>query len=375
MLSHGNLLSNARTLQRYWGWRTAAARVTGCGAGARRADPRAADLSRARPLRRLARRAARGREDALAQPLRRPPGRRALPRATVFMGVPTLYVRLLAEPGLTREACRHMRLFISGSAPLLLDTFEALSRAHRPHDPRALRHERDGDAHLQSVRPAGRRAARRHRRLPAARCRAARRRRRTARAADRRRSARSRCAARTCSPATGACPRRRSAEFSADGWFRTGDVGEIDTRGYLSIVGRSKDLIISGGYNVYPAEVEGVLNDMPGVAESAVIGVPHADFGEAVVAFVVPRADAALDAAAMIARAEGQDRQLQGTEGDLRRRRAAEKRDGQGAEEPPARAARRALRLRQRPPAAKKRAGARATGLVERSDARARSCA
>jgi malonyl-CoA/methylmalonyl-CoA synthetase len=95
-------------------------------------------------------------------------------------------------------------------------------------------------------------------------------------------------------------PEKTKEEFTADGWFKTGDVGKIDARGYVSIVGRSKDLIISGGYNVYPAEIEGYLNDMPGVAESAVIGVPHADFGEAVVAVVVPRPGTPPDAAALI---------------------------------------------------------------------------
>jgi malonyl-CoA/methylmalonyl-CoA synthetase len=90
-------------------------------------------------------------------------------------------------------------------------------------------------------------------------------------------------------------PEKTRAEFSADGWFRTGDVGMVDARGYVTIVGRSKDLIISGGYNVYPAEIEGVCNEMPGVAETAVVGVPHGDFGEAVIAVVVPRAGASVD--------------------------------------------------------------------------------
>ena len=84
-------------------------------------------------------------------------------------------------------------------------------------------------------------------------------------------------------------PEKTREEFAEGGWFRTGDVGKIDARGYVTIVGRSKDLIISGGFNVYPAEVEAALNDLPGVAESAVVGVPHADFGEAVVAVVVPQ--------------------------------------------------------------------------------------
>jgi malonyl-CoA/methylmalonyl-CoA synthetase len=95
-------------------------------------------------------------------------------------------------------------------------------------------------------------------------------------------------------------PDKTKEEFTADGWFKTGDVGKLDAQGYFSIVGRSKDLIISGGYNVYPAEIEGYLNDMPGVAESAVIGVPHPDFGEAVVAVVVAKAGASLDSDAMV---------------------------------------------------------------------------
>jgi malonyl-CoA/methylmalonyl-CoA synthetase len=94
-------------------------------------------------------------------------------------------------------------------------------------------------------------------------------------------------------------PEKTREEFTADGWFRTGDVGRIDEDGYVSIVGRSKDLIISGGYNVYPAEIESVLNDLPGIAESAVIGVPHRDFGEAVVACIVARAGVALDPEAL----------------------------------------------------------------------------
>ena len=94
---------------------------------------------------------------------------------------------------------------------------------------------------------------------------------------------------------------KTAEEFTPDLWFKTGDVGTLDERGVLSIVGRSKDLVISGGYNVYPAEVEGLLNELPGVAESAVIGVPHADFGEAVVAVVVARPGATLDGAALMA--------------------------------------------------------------------------
>ena len=95
-------------------------------------------------------------------------------------------------------------------------------------------------------------------------------------------------------------PEKTREEFTADGYFRTGDVGVFDRDGYLSIVGRVKDLIIRGGYNVYPREIELVLDALPGVAESAVIGLPHPDFGEAVTAVVVPQKDASLDSAAVI---------------------------------------------------------------------------
>jgi malonyl-CoA/methylmalonyl-CoA synthetase len=91
-------------------------------------------------------------------------------------------------------------------------------------------------------------------------------------------------------------PEKTREEFTADGWFKTGDVGFVDARGYFTIVGRSKDLIISGGYNVYPAEIESTINDMVGVSESAVIGVPHPDFGEVGVAVVVAKPGASLDA-------------------------------------------------------------------------------
>jgi malonyl-CoA/methylmalonyl-CoA synthetase len=84
-------------------------------------------------------------------------------------------------------------------------------------------------------------------------------------------------------------PEKTAEEFTADGYFKTGDVGKVDERGYVTIVGRSKDLIISGGYNVYPAEIEGYINEMKGVAESAVVGVPHPDFGEVGVAVVIAK--------------------------------------------------------------------------------------
>ena len=94
--------------------------------------------------------------------------------------------------------------------------------------------------------------------------------------------------------------------MAADGWFKTGDVGKVDERGYVSIVGRSKDLIISGGYNVFPAEIESAINDMPGVAESAVVGVPHPDFGEVGVAVVIAKPGAKLDGDAILAQLKSQ---------------------------------------------------------------------
>jgi malonyl-CoA/methylmalonyl-CoA synthetase len=100
-------------------------------------------------------------------------------------------------------------------------------------------------------------------------------------------------------------PEKTAEEFTHDLWFKTGDVGKVDEDGVVTLVGRSKDLIISGGYNVYPAEVEGYLNTLPGVAESAVVGVPHPDFGEGVIAVVVPKDGEALDPSALIAALKG----------------------------------------------------------------------
>jgi malonyl-CoA/methylmalonyl-CoA synthetase len=101
-------------------------------------------------------------------------------------------------------------------------------------------------------------------------------------------------------------PEKTAEEFTSDGWFKTGDVGKIDERGYVTIVGRSKDLIISGGYNVYPAEIEGYINEMPGVAESAVVGVPHPDFGEVGVAIVIAKPGAHVEGEAIIAKLKSQ---------------------------------------------------------------------
>ena len=141
-------------------------------------------------------------------------------------------------------------------------------------------------------------------------------------------------------------PEKTAEEFTADGWFKTGDVGKIDDRGYVTIVGRSKDLIISGGYNVYPAEIEGYINDLPGVAESALVGVPHPDFGEVGVAVVIAKPGVSLAARTDRGRAQIEAGQFQDSQEMFCGGRAAAQHHGQGAEEPAARAAQGPVRLR-----------------------------
>ena len=294
MLTHGNLLSNARVLHTEWGWNAGRDvlihalpifHVHGLFVAAH-----GALLSGSRMI-------WFSRFDARAVVAR-------LPEATVFMGVPTLYVRLLAEPSFTRQTCRLMRLFISGSAPLLTETFNAFREraghtilerygmsetvmlTSNPYRPESAR--RGGTVGLPLPGVGLRVHDDKGRPLPTGE--------------------------------TGGIevkgpnvfkgywrmPEKTADEFTTDLWFKTGDVGRIADDGYITIVGRSKDLIITGGYNVYPAEVEGYLNDTPGVAESAVVGVPHADFGEAVVAVVVAQPGATLDTAAMLAQLKKQ---------------------------------------------------------------------
>jgi malonyl-CoA/methylmalonyl-CoA synthetase len=219
-----------------------------------------------------------------------------LPQATVFMGVPTLYVRLLQESGLTPERCAHMRLFISGSAPLLTETFKEW-QARTGHT--ILERYGMSETTMLTSNPYRAEEGPRlggtvGRPLPGVELRCV---------GERGQP----CAAGEIGgievrgpnvfPGYWRMPEANAKEFTADGWFKTGDVGQVNEQGYVTIVGRSKDLIITGGYNVYPAEVEGYINDLPGVGESAVIGCPHADFGEGVVAVVVPQPGAQLDAA------------------------------------------------------------------------------
>ena len=293
MLTHGNLLSNALVLKKYWGWRT---------------PEQGGDvLIHALPIFHVhglfvASHAALlngskmiwfGKFDPKAVIAR-------LPEATVFMGVPTLYVRLLGEAALTRHTCRHMRLFISGSAPLLIETF--VEFRERSGHTILERYGMSETVMLTSNPYAANEGERRGGTvgapLPGV----------DVRVLD---DGGTPCPTgeighiqvRGPNVFTGywQMPEKTKEEFTPDGWFKTGDVGRIDAQGYVTIVGRSKDLIISGGYNVYPAEVESVLNELPGVLESAVIGVPHADFGEGVVAVVVGRPGATPQPAALIA--------------------------------------------------------------------------
>ncbi|PVB59680.1 malonyl-CoA synthase [Labrenzia sp. 011] len=222
-----------------------------------------------------------------------------LPGATVLMGVPTFYTRLLDDPGFTRERVAHMRLFVSGSAPLLAETHERFEsrtghrilerygmtetnmNASNPYagerragtigfplpgvdlritDPETGRPLPDGDVGMIEVR--GPNVFKGYWRMP----------------------------------------EKTAEELRDSGFFITGDLGRIDADGYLSIVGRQKDLIISGGYNIYPKEIEVLLDALPGVGESAVVGIPDADFGEAVIAAVVPAPGARPDPAELLER-------------------------------------------------------------------------
>jgi malonyl-CoA/methylmalonyl-CoA synthetase len=220
---------------------------------------------------------------------------RLLPRASVMMGVPTFYTRLLQHSGLDRNAVRNVRLFISGSAPLLAEThreFQArtghaiLERYGMSETLMNTSNPYHGERVPGSVGPA----------LPGVEV-------------------------RITDPENGSVltepdaigmievrgpnvfcgywrmPEKTAAEIRKDGFFITGDLGKRDARGYIYIVGRGKDLIITGGYNVYPIEVELEIDALPGVIESAVIGVSHPDFGEGVTAVVVPKPGATLDEA------------------------------------------------------------------------------
>ena len=285
MLSHQNMISNAQVLNTFWGWRSDdtllhmlpifhvhglfVAAHGALLAGARMIWLPRFDLDQAIHY---------------------------LPHSTVMMGVPTFYVRLLADARFSKETCAGMRLFVSGSAPLLTDTFESFqqrtghtilerygmsetvmltSNPYLPKDGPRL-----GGTVGKPLPGVSVRVVDDHQQpLPAGEI--------------------GHIQVKGDNVFSGywRMPEKTKEEFTVDGWFRTGDMGRWNDLGYLVIVGRSKDLIISGGFNIYPKEIESIIDDMPGVAESAVVGVPHADFGEAVVAIVVARPGEALDAA------------------------------------------------------------------------------
>ena len=210
-----------------------------------------------------------------------------LPKSTAMMGVPTFYTRLLDDDRFTKDLSEHMRLFVSGSAPLLSETHKAF-KDRTGH--RILERYGMTETNMNTSNPydGERRAGTVGMPLPGVEL-------------------------KITDPESGAklpdgevgqievrgpnvfkgywqMPEKTAAELRDDGFFITGDLGMIDADGYVHIVGRQKDLIISGGYNIYPKEIEIVLDEQPGVLESAVIGVPHADFGETVVGLIVPAA-------------------------------------------------------------------------------------
>ena len=294
MLTHGNLLSNARVLKDYWGWTQGDVLIHALPIfhvhglfvaihGALLSGSKMIWLGKFDPKRVV----------------------REMARATVFMGVPTLYVRMLGEAGLNQEAARHMRLFISGSAPLLMETFEDWES--RTGHTILERYGMSETIMLTSnpfhAQQGERRGGTVGLPLPGVQVRV-----------------RGEDGAQVPAGEIGGIevtgpnvfkgywrmPDKTTEEFTADGWFKTGDVGKIDDSGYVTIVGRNKDLIISGGYNVYPAEIEGYINELPGVAESALVGVPHPDFGEVGVAVVTPKPGARLDGEQIVSRLKAQ---------------------------------------------------------------------
>ncbi|MFQ6551312.1 malonate--CoA ligase [Aestuariibius insulae] len=212
-----------------------------------------------------------------------------MPQATAMMGVPTFYTRLLDDPRFTAGLTRHMRLFVSGSAPLLAETH---TRFEERTGHRILERYGMTETNMNTSNPydGDRRPGTVGFPLPDVEL-------------------------KITDPATGGAlpdgeigqievrgpnvfkgywqmPDKTAAELRADGFFITGDLGTRDADGYIRIVGRNKDLIISGGYNIYPKEIEILLDDQPGIRESAVIGVPHPDFGETVVGILVPESGA-----------------------------------------------------------------------------------
>ncbi|MFL6654169.1 MAG: AMP-binding protein, partial [Sulfurifustis sp.] len=277
MLTHGNLASNALTLLDYWGFTASDVLLHALPLFHIHGLFVAANLA----LLSTAKMLFTSKFDA-RQVLT------LLPRSTVFMGVPTYYTRLLAETGLTQETTHNVRVFISGSAPLLKETFTAFRERTGQtilerygmsetgmNTSNPLRGERIGG----TVGPA----------LPGVSVRVVDEQNRPVPADT---IGQIQVKGPNVFKGYWRMPEKTREEFTNDGYFNTGDMGSLGANGYLTIVGRSKDLIITGGYNVYPKEIETLIDEMPGVVESAVVGVPHPDFGEAVTAVVVRKSAA-----------------------------------------------------------------------------------
>ena len=207
----------------------------------------------------------------------------SLPKSTVYMGVPTNYTRLLSRPELTHRSCRNMRLFISGSAPLKVSTFEAfkLRTGHTIVERYGM-----SETGMNTSNPINgkRKAGTVGLSLPGIECRIV-----DDNSVETEKNTTGNLQIRGPNVFQGywKMPDKTESEFSKDGFFWTGDLARKDSEDYISIVGRSKDLIISGGLNIYPKEIEDVLNLMEGIEESAIIGLPDPDFGEAVSAVIV----------------------------------------------------------------------------------------
>ena len=293
MLTHGNMLSNAQVLKDYWGWKKPGATLAQGGDVLIHALPifhvhglfvalHGALLNGSKMI-------WLGKFDPKFVIQK-------MPEATVFMGVPTLYVRLLAEAGLTKDVARNMRLFVAGSAPLLIETFTEwqqrtghtiLERYGMSETAMLTSNPYAADSRFQNQ--SERRGGTVGFPLPGVLLRVQGENDKSEKTLPVNEIGGIQVKGPNVFKAYWRMPEKTAEEFTPDGFFKTGDVGKVDERGYITIVGRSKDLIISGGYNVYPAEVEGYINELPGVQESALVGVPHPDFGEVGVAVVVAK--------------------------------------------------------------------------------------
>ncbi|TFH85065.1 malonyl-CoA synthase [Billgrantia azerbaijanica] len=225
-----------------------------------------------------------------------------LPRGTVLMGVPTFYTRLVADDRLTPEVTANMRLFVSGSAPLTAETHEAFE-ARTGHAILERYGMTETNMNISNPYDGARRAGTVGLPLPGVEMRITDR--ETGEEVPRGEIGMLQIRGPNVFIGYWRMPEKTREELLEDGFFITGDLAMVDDQGYVHIVGRDKDLVISGGYNVYPKEVEQLIDELDGVAESAVIGLPHPDFGEGVTAVVVPRAGAELDESQVIGHLAG----------------------------------------------------------------------